>query len=125
MNELLVCNLNSLNNSIYTYRINEHKNEFLIFDIVLNHFDKIDNKIRLLKKSRNGKLISYQNEIKYKMINKININCININNINKSINMEYYIDHNSDKTEYSNDVINIKIYNKKDYLIIKYNLLNI
>jgi len=121
MNELLVYNLNNLNNCKYIYRRNKYETEFIIFEILFNQNDKI----KIIKKSRFGKLISYSNKIKYNLINKININCININNINKSINMEYYIDHNSDKTEYSNDVINIKIYNKKDYLIIKYNLLNI
>jgi len=124
MNELLVCNLNSLNNSKYIYRINKSENEFIIFEITLTQFNKENNKLRLIKKSRNGKLLSYQNEIKYNMINTININCININNIDKNINIECPIDQNSDKTLFSNNLINIKFYNKNNFLIIKYKLID-
>jgi hypothetical protein len=125
MNELLVHNLNSLNNSKYIYRINKCDTEFIIFDILLNQTNKISNRLKIIKKSRYGKVISYSNEIKYNMINKININCINVNNLKKIINVDCLINQSKNKTIFMNDLIKIKIYNKNNFLIIEYKLIDI
>jgi hypothetical protein len=124
MNELLVSKLNNINNSKYIYRNNESEHEIIIFEIKIIQFNKNNNKLRLITKSRNGELISYNNKIKYNNINKIIINAININN-NKIININCFIDQYNNKSIFSNDYINTKIYNKNNFLIVKYELINI
>ena len=39
--------------------------------------------------------------------------------------VDYLIDHSKNKIIFMNDIIKIKIYNKNNFLIIKYKLINI
>jgi hypothetical protein len=114
------------NISKYTYRINEEETEMFIFELVLKKFNQNKNlKLRRVKNSRTGKLINFNENIKYDEIKKITISAIDINNPNKDINVECILNHSNKHTLILKNNIFIEFYELNGNLESNYNIINI
>jgi hypothetical protein len=114
------------NISKYTYRINEDETEMFIFELVLKKFNQNKNlKLRRVKNSRTGKLINFDENIKYSDIKKINVSAIDINNPNKDINVECILNHSNKHTLILKNNIFIEFYELNGNLESNYNIINI
>ena len=118
------------NISKYTYRINEEESEMFIFELVLKKFNKEFNKdktlkLRRIKNSRTGQLISFDDNITYNDIKKINISAIDINNPSKDISVECILNHSNKHTLILKNNIFIEFYEINGNLESNYNIINI
>lgn len=114
------------NISKYTYRINEEENEMFIFEIILKKFNQNKNlKIRRVINSREGKLINFEDNIKYDDIKKISISAVDINNPNVDINAECVLNHSNKHTLILKKNIFIDFYQSNEQLESKYTIINI
>jgi hypothetical protein len=114
------------NISKYTYRINEEESELFIFELVFKKFNQNKNlKLRRVKNSRTGKLINFDENIKYNEIKKITVSAIDINNPNKDINVECILNHSNKHTLILKNNIFIEFYELNGNLESNYNIINI
>jgi len=113
----------SINNK-YNYIKNEFDNQTFVFEISLRKFCKKQKIIRKIIKSHTGKLLSYDENIKYDDIDKICLSMININNPIKEINIKIKLDQNKKYLIYNNSNINLEFYCNSDFLECNYNIIN-
>ena len=112
--------------SKYTYRINEEESDMFLFELVLKTFNQNKNlKLRRTKNYRMGKLIVFEDGIKYDDIKKIFVSAIDINNPNKDINMECTLNHSNKHTLILNNNIFIEFYDSNGFLESNYNIIDI
>ena len=104
------------NNSKYIYRTNEFENENFIFELTFKKFSLKNTKLRIMKNSRNGKLLSIHNKINYDDIKKISISAIDINNPITEINIKCKLNQLNKYTIFLNNKIYIEFYKKKNFL---------
>lgn len=116
---------NIIDNSKYTYRINETDDNIFIFELTFKKNNQKSNKLRIIKHSRNGKLISVNNNINYDEIKKINITAIDVNNPVKEITVECSINQANKYSLVIDHNIFIEFYNNNGQLEANYNLINI
>jgi hypothetical protein len=114
-----------IDNSKYTYSINECDNDIFIFELLFKKNNQKSNKIRLIKNTRNGKLITINDNIIYNDIKKIYVTAIDINNPIKEIIVECLINHNNKYSLVINKNIFIEFYNNNEQLEANYNLISI
>jgi len=113
------------NNSKYIYGINELEDEIYIFELIFKKFHQKNIKLRLIKNSRNGKLLSLQNKINYEDIKKILITAIDINNPINEINIECKLNQSNKYTLVLNNNIYIEFYENNGFLEANYNIISI
>jgi hypothetical protein len=109
--------------SKYTYRINEEENEMFLFELVLKKFNQNKNlKLRRIKNSRVGKLISTEDNIIYNDIKKIIVSAIDINNPNKDINAKCILNHSNKHTLILKNNLFIDFFDSNGFLESNYNI---
>lgn len=116
---------NIIDNSKYTYRINESDDNLFIFELTFKKNNQKSNKLRIIKNSRNGKLISLNNNISYDDIKQINITAIDINNPVTEIIVKCSINQTNKYSLVIDRNIFIEFYNNNGKLEANYNLINI
>lgn len=113
------------NNSKYIYRINESEDEIFIFELIFKKFNQKNTKLRLIKNSRTGKLLSIHNKINYKDIKKVLITAIDINNPVNEIIIECKLNQSNKNTLVLNNNIYIEFYENNGFLEANYNIITI
>jgi len=113
------------NDSKYIYRINESEDEIFIFELIFKKFNQKNTKLRLIKNSRNGKLLSLHNKINYEDIKKILITAIDINNPVNEINVECKLNQSNKYTLVLNNNIYIEFFENNGFLEANYNIITI
>ena len=116
---------NLFNNSNYNYNINENEDKIFIFELIFKNFNSKNNKLRLIKKSNNGKLLTYTDGFIYDTTKKINITIIDINNPLNHINIDCLLNQSSKYTLLLNNNISIEFYENKGILESNYNIIDI
>jgi hypothetical protein len=111
--------------SKYIYRINESEDEIYIFELLFKKFNQKTKKLRLIKNSKSGKLLSSYNKINYCNIKRIFITAIDINNPVNEINIECKLNQNNKHTLILNNNIYIDFYENNGFLESNYNIINI
>lgn len=90
----------------YTYNIEEQDSDLYIFELKLNKFDEHTKTIRKIQRTKSGNLISIGDNVNYDEIKKVNLTAIDINSPDKELEIDFDVNHLTDKT----DVINNNIY---------------
>jgi hypothetical protein len=116
---------NIIDSSKYTYNINECDDDIFIFELVLKKNNQKTNKLRIIKNSRNGKLISLNHNICYDEIKKIYVTAIDLNNPHKEIIVECPINQNNNFSLIVDSNIIIEFNNNNGLLEANYNLVTI
>jgi len=109
----------------YTYRINENEDELFIFELILKNNNQESNKLRIIKNTRSGKLISINDNLLYNNIKKILLSAININNPVKEFKIDCILNQVNKQTIILNNNIYVEFYDNNGYLEFNYNLINI
>jgi len=109
----------------YTYRINENEDELFIFELILKNNNQESNKLRIIKNTRSGKLISINDNLLYNNIKKILLSAININNPVKEFKIDCILNQVNKQTIILNNNIYVEFYDNNGYLESNYNLINI
>lgn len=117
-------NYTTLKNSKYIYKVNENEEEMFVFEIVLKKFVEKNEIIRKIKKTRNGKLLKFDENIKYEDINKILLNIINVNDPTKEINVCIKLDHLNKYSTFINNNIYLEFFKNLNLLECNYRILN-
>ena len=112
-------------NTKYIYRNNESDEEMFIFEIILKKKNNKFTKIRKIKKSRFGMLLSSNDKIDYADLTYVKISAIDINNPIKEIIVEYEINQNNRHNIIFNNNIFIEFFNNNFFLESKYNIMDI
>ena len=113
------------NNSKYIYHTDELEDENFIFELTFKKFNLKNTKLRIIKNSRNGKLLSIHNKINYDDIKKISINAIDINNPVTEISIKCKLNQLNKHTVYLNNKIYIEFYKNNNFLESNYKIINI
>lgn len=116
---------NIIDSSKYTYNINECDDDIFIFELIFKKTNQKTNKLRIIKKSRNGKLISLNHNINYYEIKKISVTAIDLNNPHKEIIVECPINQNNNFSLIIDSNIIIEFNNNNGLLEANYNLITI
>jgi len=109
----------------YTYRINESEDDLFIFELTLKNNDQKNTKLRFIKNTRNGILISINDNLLYNDIKKILLTAIDINNPIKEIKIDCILNQTNRQTIILNSNIYLEFYDNNGYLESNYKLINI
>lgn len=109
----------------YTYRINESEDDLFIFELTLKNNDQKNTKLRFIKNTRNGVLISINDNLIYNDIKKILLTAIDINNPIKEIKIDCILNQTNRQTIILNNNIYLEFYDNNGYLESNYKLINI
>jgi hypothetical protein len=115
--------LNEENISKYIYRNNECEEEMFIFEITLKKKNEKINKIRKIKRSRSGMLISPNDKVIYSDLKSIIITAIDFNNPIKEINVECKINQINKQNIIFNRNIFIELFDNNLLLESNYNII--
>jgi len=116
---------NIIDSSKYTYNINECDDDIFIFELIFKKTNQKTNKLRIIKNSRNGKLVSLNHNINYYEIKKISVTAIDLNNPHKEIIVECPINQNNNFSLIIDSNIIIEFNNNNGLLEANYNLITI
>ena len=116
-------NKKKLEQTKYTYKSNESDSTTLIFELILKTKNNENHIIRRIKKSNQGVLITPEDTIKYDLIEKYKLTCIDINSPENIICIKDNIDHNITTNTFMNDMIYLEINKTSNYMNICYNIL--
>jgi hypothetical protein len=109
----------------YTYTINECENDLFIFELNLKTNDQKNNKLRFIKNTRNGKLISSNDNLMYNNIKKISIIAFDVNNPVKQIKLDCILNQVNKQTMVLNNNMYVEFYENNGFLESNYNLIDI
>jgi hypothetical protein len=87
----------------YTYNIEEQDPDLFIFELKLNKFDEHTKTIRKIQRTKSGNLISIGDNINYDEIKKVNLTAIDINSPDKELEIDFDVNHLTDKTNFPNN----------------------
>lgn len=116
-------NYSIVKNSKYIYKVNENEEDMFVFEIILKKFIGKNEIIRKIKKTRAGKLLNINEDIKYDDINKILLNIININDPTQEINICIKLDHINKYSTFINNNIYLEFFKNINLLECNYNIL--
>ena len=108
--------------SKYVYKNNELDSQTFIFELILkNKMNQIQT-IRKIMKSNQGCLISYEDDIKYDIMQRYKLTVIDVNNMNEII-IKDIIDHSLSTNTFMDEKIYLEITHTNKLLNINYNIL--
>ena len=93
----------------YTYNIEEQDPDLFIFELKLNKFDEHTKTIRKIQRTKSGNLISIGDNINYDEIKKVNLTAIDINSPDKELEIDFDVNHLTDKTNFINNNIYVEL----------------
>ena len=116
--------LNDIYQSKYTYKLTETDNQIYVFEILLKKFNQKNKIIRKIKKTKQGTLISLDENIKFNEIKKINLTAIDINYPTNEINANVQLDQNREFSTFINNNIFLELTCKSGFLECNYRILD-
>ena len=111
-----------LENSKYTYKMNEQGSQLFIFELIFRNNDGINNTIRKIKRGNQGNIISSADNILYNNIDRVKISVLDSNNINNQIQAKIILDHSATYTTYITNEIYLEFNKNNNYLECNYNI---
>lgn len=105
------------NNSKYTYKSNEADSQTYIFELILKDKSNNVNVIRRIKKCNQGNLITNEENIQYKNVEKFKLTVIDMDFPNKIIVIKEQINHSLTTTTFNNNDIYLEINEKNNGLM--------
>lgn len=124
MNNELNYNLKkNMKHTIYTNSENQNNSQIFIFELIL--IDNNNNKkiIRTINKNKIGKLIIFNDNIKYNSINKYILTVINNNCIDKYIMINESINHKLIVNTFINNIIYLEINQSNNNMEFNYSII--
>lgn len=109
--------------SKYIYTNNEHDSQTFIFELILKNKMNQNQTIRKIMKSNQGCLISYEDDIKYDIMQRYKLTVIDVNNMNEIIIIKDIIDHSLSTNTFMDEKIYLEITQTNKLLNINYNIL--
>ena len=109
--------------SKYIYTNNEHDSQTFIFELILKNKMNQNHTIRKIMKSNQGCLISYEDDIKYDIMQRYKLTVIDVNNMNEIIIIKDIIDHSLSTNTFMDEKIYLEITQTNKLLNINYNIL--
>jgi hypothetical protein len=109
--------------SKYIYKNNELDSQTFIFELILKNKMNQNQTIRKIMKSNQGCLISYEDDIKYDIMQRYKLTVIDVNNMNEIIIIKDIIDHSLSTNTFMDEKIYLEITHTNKLLNINYNIL--
>ena len=109
--------------SKYVYKNNELDSQTFIFELILKNKMNQNQTIRKIMKSNQGCLISYEDDIKYDIMQRYKLTVIDVNNMNEIIIIKDIIDHSLSTNTFMDEKIYLEITHTNMLLNINYNIL--
>ena len=109
--------------SKYIYTNNELDSQTFIFELILKNKMNQNQTIRKIMKSNQGCLISYEDDIKYDIMQRYKLTVIDVNNMNEIIIIKDIIDHSLSTNTFMDEKIYLEITQTNKLLNINYNIL--
>ena len=109
--------------SKYVYKNNELDSQTFIFELILKNKMNQNQTIRKIMKSNQGCLISYEEDIKYDIMQRYKLTVIDVNNMNEIIIIKDIIDHSLSTNTFMDEKIYLEITHTNMLLNINYNIL--
>jgi hypothetical protein len=97
--------------SKYSYKSIEQGTHMFIFEILLKDKNNEEHILRKIKKSHQGKLITLEDNLKYKNINIVKVAVMDVNNTNFEISADIEIDQHSTYTTYVSNELYLEFVN--------------
>ena len=115
---------NTASSSKYIYTLNEQDTQMFVFEIILKKINQKNKIIRKIKKTKQGSLITFDENIVFSEINKIELTAININDPTNEITVNLSLDQNKKFSTYIDSKIYLEFYATIDKLEANFNILN-